>query len=181
VSVDVLPFDERRTFTAPVLILGGVTLAIAAMALISDVQQGVPLTETLPWLIGILAVGAVLILLAGRVPGLAGPGDHLHVDAEGLTVGEHRLDAGRIGAVRIVDGTTASAYAAQGQVTRDRGAPLKIPAGRSTYATFGSVGRAVVVEVPPDRAWLLATRRPDELVAALEAARDVHRSGGARR
>jgi hypothetical protein len=172
-----LPFVERRTFTAPVLTVGGGILGAVALIVFTELRDGEAVRSFLPYVAGLLVLGAVLIALAGRIPGLAGPGDHLRVDTDGLHVGGDRhLRSERIGEVTIVPSHLAGAYAAQGHVKGDRAEPLRIPPGQSTYAAIGSIGRAVLVEQRPGRAWLLATRRPEELAAALEAARD-----GARR
>jgi hypothetical protein len=59
---------------------------------------------------------------------------------------------------------------------RGRFQNLKIPTGKSSYPVMGGAGTAVFVEqLRPDKppiGWLLGTRNPDAVIAALKHLRD---------
>jgi hypothetical protein len=170
-------FEERRSVTAATVWVALALAAGCAWFLWEALRDGAEIASLLPIVGGVAVLGAALVAISARVGGLAGPGDHVRVDADGLTVGKRHLAATRIGEVSVVRAGLAAALSAQGFVERDDRTRLDIPRGHSTYAALGSSGRAVLVEDRPGRAWLLATRDPEGLAVALEAARD----GGAGR
>jgi hypothetical protein len=158
-----LPYVERRR-PQPTF------LAVAALFVIGPALWVVEDARNAPWAIlaGVIGVAFVLYLGYGR---FGGEGRHLLVDANGLQVGDGSLPAARVGEVEVVPEALASIYAAQG---RARDTP--IPFGRSTYAAMGGSGGAVLItERTGTSGWLVATRHPERLAAALEAARDAAR------
>jgi hypothetical protein len=168
-AAELLPFREERHIL-PVMVLlslgfvaGGVSLVV------SEVRDGAPLASVLPFGLGLAVIGTALAFGIPRLTGVVGK--HVGVDADGVTIGGRHLPAEQIGDVRVVPSEMATAYVAQGYVKGDGTRVLRIPTGQSTFAA-GSLGRAVLVEQRPDRAWLLASRCPEGLAAAITAARD---------
>jgi hypothetical protein len=166
-------FFEHRRLTGPVVTFGGASVIASVMLGVKLFGDGEAIERVLRYSIGMLVIGFALCYVLGRWQKVAFT--TVRVDAQGLHVGSALLRADRIGEVTIVPSEMAGAIGLQANVPREGATPLKIPTDQSTYAIFGSTGRAVVVEQRPGRAWLLATRRPGQLAAALEAARDAAR------
>jgi hypothetical protein len=98
----------------------------------------------------------------------------VRVDRDGLHVqGELALAAARIGQVQALDGRDAAGQS--WRLTRRRG--LKLRNRQNLYGGALGYGPAVGFEEVDDRddrvsTWLIPTREPDALAAALEHARD---------
>jgi Protein of unknown function (DUF3093) len=130
-------------------------VAVAWPAMLG-VAYGYATTALVGWLVG---VGAAVLAVVGLVdwsPTLA-------VDASGLTAAGVHLPADCLGAAQVLDRAASR---------RVRGVDAD---ARAFMVVRGWVGGAVVVDVTdpldPTPYWYLSTRRPGELVAALDAVR----------
>lgn len=112
---------------------------------------------SLPAAGGAFALGAVALLLYGRLS--------IDVDAGGVRVGRARLPLTALGRAEALTGEEARAARGPGL---DR---------RAYVAIRGYVPGVVRIEVDdpadPTPYWLVSTRRPERLVAGLEAARQT--------
>lgn len=119
-------------------------------------------------------IGLLILMLLIFVSPLTTEFRHIRIDRSGLTLWWARyfhLPADQIGDIVLVPEDQAVRVA-----RRHRYQDLRIQFGRCTYAARGYEGPAVFVEQrrPGKRSygWLLSTRNPDAVVAALEAVRD---------
>lgn len=107
------------------------------------------------WLVITLAVlSAVVVVL-----GIVGFSLSIHVDERGLTVGRHCLEAPYIGGAEVVDGDVRADTDERSFMLTRPYVPRKV---------------RVLIDDPadPHQAWLISTRHPAELVAAIEAVKE---------
>lgn len=138
---------------------------------VRDVAVTGSLTRSLPILVGALAVVAAMLGVL-FLPPLGRELKHLRVDARGLMMGPSLLPAEQVRRIAVLSEAeaVAAAYRLRHQGTR---------AGW-THVSYGLAthdGPAVWVEQDSGRrpGWLIATRDPDGLRAALEQVRRLHR------
>mgnify|MGYP001941645733 CR=1 FL=1 len=107
------------------------------------------------WLVITLAVLSTLVVVLG----ILGFSLDIRVDEGGLAVGRYRLEAPYIAGAEIVDGDVRAA-------TDERSFMLTRPYVQQKVR--------VLIDDPadPHPAWLISTRRPAALIAALEAVKE---------
>lgn len=155
-------YEEQRTVPwqgVALPVLGG----LGAAGVYSIVVRDLSPTAVTVGLAALLAVG----LAIGSSPW--GPlFKHVRVNDEGLDVGPWHLPASAIGRAWQVDTATARRRGARGTI---EGLRLR----RSSFGIFTTDDAAVVVEdtsADAPSGWLVATRHPDRLVAALAELRE---------
>jgi hypothetical protein len=114
--------------------------------------------------LGPAAGGAVLLVFGGALAGvLVTAAATVMVEGETLTAGPAHIPVSALGPVEVLDADQARAL---------RG-PESDPAGYHLIRGWVPAGvRAVVLDpLDPTPYWFVATRRPDALAAAIEAAR----------
>lgn len=165
-------FAQGRRIPAGVF---GLPALVGLMAVVANIIEGRPFDGRF-WVSGVIVVlGLAAVIVVAVVPQSA---KRVAVDGRGLYVsGELRLSASRIGRVKALKGGAAAVQS--WPLSRNRG--LKMPSKQNLYGGAYGFGPAVGVE-EVDRSgervssWLLPTSRPQELEAALLAARDAARS-----
>lgn len=168
--LDGVMYHERRWFGGTEAIIFVMLVAAAVFMLVSTARRDPESLATVA--LGYLALAAlVVVIVVSPVTVWCG---HIHIDRSGLAVWWPRLvrlPAAEIGDVVIVAEEEAGPAARRGRYRN-----LKIGSGRSSYSVWGGMGRAVFVEQrrvgKPVRGWLVATRDPEGVVAALERVRD---------
>ncbi|WP_297747926.1 DUF3093 domain-containing protein [uncultured Tessaracoccus sp.] len=108
------------------------------------------------WLVITLAVLSTLVVVLG----ILGFSLDIKVDERGLAVGRHLLEAPYIAGAEVVDGDVRAD-------TDERSFMLTRPYVRQKVR--------VLIDDPadPHPAWLISTRRPAELVSAVEAVKEL--------
>jgi hypothetical protein len=138
-------------------------LVVVAWPAMLGVAVGAATSGAVGWLIGCGAVGVAVFALWRSTLALT-------VDAEGFTVGRVHLERQYLGPVASLDKATSQPL---------RGVDAD---ARAFTALRGWVATSVRVTVVDDRDptpyWLVATRRPDALAAALESCRTQARAEG---
>jgi hypothetical protein len=165
-------FEQGRRIPAGVI---GLPSLLAAGIAVSNVLEGRPFDRGFWWSASVVVLGLAAVAVVAVVPQSA---KRIAVDRRGLHVsGELRLSASRIGQIKALKGGAAAVQS--WPLSRNRG--LKMPSKQNLYGGLYGFGPAVGVE-EVDRSgkrvssWLLPTSRPQELEAALVAARDAARS-----
>lgn len=161
---------ERR-WLSPMDAVGFGMLAVVALVMVVWLGREEP--EDLPALVlaalGLTALVTVVLVSPGTYPC-----GHIRIDRSGLALWwpwRLRLPAAELGNVAIVPEDEAGPAARQG-----RYGDTKIGTFQSSYSVWGGMGPAVFVEQrrvgKQARGWLLSTRDPEGVVAALERVRD---------
>jgi hypothetical protein len=149
---------HERLFAPP---LWWVTGMLTMLTFGAIVWTGFDLVITLATFAGVIAITAAFLVNWGRVV--------IEVAGDELRVGTDRLPLADVGEVRPLDERQARAL--RGPRADPRAHVLIRPYLRSAvYIEVARLGAASPY-------WLLATRRPEELAAAIESARPVVSSG----
>jgi hypothetical protein len=163
-------YVERRWLSGTQTVGFAVIGVIAAVMLLDTARRDpekIPVTALV--LLGFAAL-ALVLSLSPLTDGFS----HIRVDGSGLALWWgplFRLPAAELGDAVVVPEREAGPAARRGRY-RD----VRIPLGRASYPNLGGAGRAVFVEQRrPGKGtigWLLATRDPDAVVAALTRLRE---------
>lgn len=162
-------FIERRRGSIVFWCLAFAIPLVGGYPILSQIREGIgnPLGFTLAVVLVAGFHAGFMFLMLGPI---GGEFKHLRVDEQGVWVRSKLLPANEIGEAQLLsEGEAASSTIS----SRIEG--MWLLRGRATYSHVSSHGRAVYVRRHlPDgtiRPWLLATHRPDELIAAIDQVR----------
>ncbi len=158
-------FEERRGPTRTFVVIGILAAVVVLSSAIRDVVRGEALIGSAMAALVVLAGLVVVYALVAWAPG-SSEFKSVRVDRSGLTVGRQFLPAEEVGHAAVVSEAEASSAA-----LRRRLLGTRIGSKNVSYAYFANSGPAVFVV--QERAglerpgWMIATRDPEGLLAAL--------------